>query len=113
MSTNFTLVPGKPPLIILPPTDIKANEANRIAMIIALIISVFLTYLPLRSFWRVKNIAAINICIILLILEVWQIINAFIWPNDDVSTWWNGVGICDIQGPLRYPITLALSLIHI
>lgn len=31
------------------------------------------------------------------LLNLFNIINAFIWPNDDMENWWNGEGLCDIE----------------
>lgn len=29
--------------------------------------------------------------------NLFNIINAIIWPNDDMDSWWNGAGLCDVE----------------
>lgn len=40
--------------------------------------------------------AAVLICWS-LVLNLFNIINAFIWPTDDMESWWEGEGLCDIE----------------
>ncbi len=108
MESDTTSSDG-PPIIMLPPTFPTSNHVNAIVMPIFAIIAIFISYLPFRSFCQVRNVAAVSIVVVVTLLNICTITNAFIWPNDNFETWWNGVGLCDIQAVLRYPITLGLA----
>jgi pheromone a factor receptor len=30
-------------------------------------------------------------------LNLFNVVNALIWPNDDIDSWWSGVGLCDLE----------------
>ncbi|KAI9372530.1 pheromone A receptor-domain-containing protein [Aspergillus egyptiacus] len=32
-----------------------------------------------------------------LVLNLFNIVNAFIWPTDDIANWWDGAGLCDVE----------------
>ncbi|KAJ5702566.1 Pheromone receptor 1 [Penicillium malachiteum] len=60
-------------------------------------IAIFLCIPPLVLHSKNRNYpAAILICWSIL-LSIFNIINALVWPTDDTSTWWNGAGLCDIE----------------
>jgi pheromone a factor receptor len=87
----------------------QADLANAIAIIIVGFLSMFLAYLPLRSFIQRRNVPAISLVVASLIASVFTILNAIIWHSDEQSIWWKGYGLCDVQIALRYPLTTALS----
>ncbi|THC93869.1 hypothetical protein EYZ11_006651 [Aspergillus tanneri] len=60
-------------------------------------LSILLSVVPIALHWKNRNIPATCLICWFLILNVFNIVNAFIWPNDDVDTWWSGVGLCDIE----------------
>ncbi|KAL2074949.1 hypothetical protein VTL71DRAFT_8729 [Oculimacula yallundae] len=90
------------------PTTV-ANPINAIALPIFAFLALLITYLPLRSFYRVKNIAACSIMFVLIVINLMALINGIIWPTDDWTTWWSGYGLCDVEVLIRYPITMALA----
>ncbi|KAK6585684.1 hypothetical protein PZA11_002411 [Diplocarpon coronariae] len=87
---------------------VVANAANAIALPIFAVLALLITYLPLRSFYRVKNVAACSIIFVVNVVNLMTLINTLIWPSDDWTTWWLGYGVCDVEVLLRFPITLAL-----
>ncbi|KAL5326467.1 hypothetical protein ACEPPN_004152 [Leptodophora sp. 'Broadleaf-Isolate-01'] len=89
--------------------DIVANPANAIALPLFAAIALIITYLPLRSFYRVKNIAACSIMVVIIIINLTAVINGILWPSDDWTKWWTGYGVCDVEVLLRFPITMALA----
>ncbi|PBP19916.1 pheromone receptor a [Diplocarpon rosae] len=91
-----------------PEPTVVADAANAIALPIFSVLGLLITYLPLRSFYRVKNIAACSIIFVVNVVNLMTLINTLIWPSDDWTTWWLGYGVCDVEVLLRFPITLAL-----
>ncbi|KAJ9295508.1 hypothetical protein DTO271G3_5964 [Paecilomyces variotii] len=77
------------------------NEYQRApeAIIIPLLslLSVILSITPLM--WHLRNSNFPAVCLIgwFLVNNLFNIVNAFIWPTDDVDSWWSGVGLCDIE----------------
>ncbi|MCJ1331300.1 a-factor receptor [Thelotrema lepadinum] len=49
--------------------------------------------------WHIKNrsLPASSLILWIVLENVFNIINALIWPNDNVTTWWIGEGYCDIN----------------
>ncbi|CZT50465.1 uncharacterized protein RSE6_11453 [Rhynchosporium secalis] len=92
---------------IMPPA--VANPINAIALPTFALLAILITYLPLRSFYRVKNIAACSIMFVLFVINLMAFINGIVWPSDDWTKWWLGYVLCDIEVVIRYPITLALA----
>ncbi len=80
-----------------PPYTNPALQANLFFRVFLGIISLFVTWVPTRLLWRTGEFGGTVFCVMLLILNLWAVINALIWRNDDVETWWKGDGWCDIQ----------------
>ncbi|PVH82248.1 fungal pheromone STE3G-protein-coupled receptor, partial [Cadophora sp. DSE1049] len=89
--------------------DEVANPGNAIALPLFAALALLITYLPLRSFYRVKNIAACSMMAVIIIINLMALINGILWPSDDWTKWWMGYGLCDIEVILRFPITMALA----
>ena len=62
--------------------------------------SLILCAIPL--FWHIRNrnLAASALVLWVMLSNVFNLINPLIWPTDDMSNWWNGYGLCDIEGKL-------------
>ncbi|KAB8221778.1 pheromone A receptor-domain-containing protein [Aspergillus novoparasiticus] len=61
------------------------------------ILCMLLTIPPLILHWKNRNFPVVSLICWLLCLNLFNIINAFIWPNDDMDNWWNGAGLCDVE----------------
>ncbi|PKY06215.1 STE3-domain-containing protein [Aspergillus campestris IBT 28561] len=59
--------------------------------------SIFVSIAPLVLHWKNRNLPACCLIGWFLILNLFNITNAIIWPTDDSTTWWNGVVLCDIE----------------
>jgi pheromone a factor receptor len=88
---------------------VAADPINAVALPVCAIIAIFITYLPLQAFLAIKNFPAICIIVIVDVQNLFNALNAIIWPNDNFDTWWKGYGLCDIETWLRYPLSLAIS----
>lgn len=86
-----------------------ADPINAITLPIFALIGIIITYFPAVSFWKYRNVAALSLVAISGYLNLTTAINAFIWPNDDWSTWYPGYGICDVEVVLRFPVTTAFA----
>ncbi|GKZ17358.1 a-factor receptor [Aspergillus brasiliensis] len=60
-------------------------------------VSVLLSIVPLLLHWKNRNFAASSLILWYLLLNIFNIVNALIWPTDDVDSWWDGNGLCDIE----------------
>lgn len=61
------------------------------------ILCILLTIPPLILHWKNRNFPVVSLICWLLCLNLFNIINAFIWPNDDMDSWWDGAGLCDVE----------------
>lgn len=64
------------------------------------IISIIIVIVPLILHAQNRNFPAASILCWFILLNIFNIINAFIWPNDDVESWWDGAGLCDIEAKI-------------
>lgn len=92
----------------LHPLAIVSNPVNAIVMPIFNGLAMLIVYLPMRDFYRKGNFAACSMIFAITMLNLYQFINAIIWQNDNQSTWFSGVGLCDIEVYSRYMFTTAL-----
>lgn len=60
-------------------------------------ISIFLDLPPLIWHGKARNFAASSLIVWTILANLMIFINAFIWPNDNILTWWEGYGLCDIE----------------
>ncbi|KAL8968629.1 MAG: hypothetical protein Q9183_002374 [Haloplaca sp. 2 TL-2023] len=72
-------------------------------------IAIILDMPPLVWHIRNRNIAACNLIIWTSIFNLINFVNAVIWPTDNISTWWPGYGLCDIEVKLLLAATFAIS----
>ncbi|PWY72901.1 a-pheromone receptor PreA [Aspergillus heteromorphus CBS 117.55] len=61
------------------------------------ILSILLSIVPLALHWKNRNYPASSLICWYLILNVFNTINALIWPTDDIASWWDGNGLCDLE----------------
>ncbi|KAJ5223439.1 hypothetical protein N7468_007981 [Penicillium chermesinum] len=61
------------------------------------IMSSILAIPPLILNAKNRNFPAAVLIFWCLILNWFNILNAFLWPSDDVNSWWDGTGLCDIE----------------
>lgn len=83
--------------------------ANGVALPIMALISIAISYVPLLSLIRVRNIAVITLVILSAFSNFLVFLNAVIWPNDNHATWFNGHGLCDIEVSLKNPLYTLLA----
>ncbi|KAH8663646.1 pheromone A receptor-domain-containing protein [Tricladium varicosporioides] len=105
------LTTGKPIIIPVstPPTYkvISTNAANAVCLPVFGSIAIVIMFMPFRDFYRKGNLAACSFIITNTYLCLLCVINPILWPNDDWSTWFNGVGYCDIVVQTRFAFSIA------
>jgi pheromone a factor receptor len=52
---------------------------------------------PMVWHLRNRNIGATSLVAWTAILLLFSFINSILWPNDNISTWYTGIGLCDIE----------------
>jgi hypothetical protein len=92
--------------LIRPTTQASASERSASAIILPIFacFGILSTLPPIIWHARNRNIAACGLIFWTVIGNFFSFTNALIWPTNDVSTWWNGAGFCDIQAKLQWPI---------
>ena len=52
---------------------------------------------PMLWHFRNRNIGATALVAWTIILLLFTFVNAVLWPDDNIHSWYNGVGLCDIE----------------
>ncbi|KAK9551789.1 a-factor receptor [Aspergillus fumigatus] len=60
-------------------------------------IAVVVSIPPIILHWKNRNFPATALIGWFLLINTFNIINALIWPTDDVDSWWDGHGLCDVE----------------
>ena len=60
--------------------------------------------------WHVRNrnLSASSLVSWIMLSNIMNMINAFIWPTDNIASWWNGSVLCDIETKLMIAVTFGL-----
>lgn len=91
------------------PPGSASTSPNAILLPTFAALAIVANYVPLRLLLRVKKVAASTLVIVLMIQNAFSFINAIIWPNDNVETWFSGVGLCDVEVAIRSPVSTLLT----
>jgi pheromone a factor receptor len=72
-------------------------------------LTVVLDLPPLIWHCKNRNLAASSLVFWIILLNLFNVVNAIIWPTDNVEAWWNGVGLCDVEAKLYVGAWVALT----
>lgn len=61
------------------------------------LISAVACWMPMRLFYKNRELAGTTMVIAIAILNFYYFVNALIWPNNNIAGWSKGYGWCDIQ----------------
>ncbi|KAJ5919697.1 hypothetical protein N7454_009532 [Penicillium verhagenii] len=82
-------------------TPVTAEETKiyPLAVIIPVLsfISILLCLPPLILHAKNRNFPATALICWAILLSLFNLINAILWPTDDTSVWWDGSGLCDVE----------------
>ena len=71
---------------------------------------------PMLWHFRNRNIGATVLVAWVILLLLFTSTNAVLWPNDNISNWYNGTGLCDVEVKIQvasqvaFPASLACVL---
>lgn len=80
-------------------TDSPDTKLYPLAVILPLLslLSCLLAIPPLILHAKNRNLPAAALVSWSLILNIFNIVNAFLWPTDDFTSRWSGGGLCDVE----------------
>ena len=70
--------------------------------------TILLSIAPLVWHVRNRNLAASSLIFWIVFNNIFYFINAIIWPNDDLDSWWRGYGLCDFEVKLQLAVTIGV-----
>lgn len=73
------------------------TATNAVAIPILSTLSILVSLVPAALHWKNRNFPATCLIGWFLVLNLFNIINAIVWPNDDVESWFSGAGLCDVE----------------
>lgn len=77
--------------------DIHQRHPQAVVLPILSSVSIALAIPPLILHGKNRNFPASSLICWSILLNLFNIINSLIWPTDDVASWWDGAGLCDIE----------------
>ncbi|KAJ5836575.1 Fungal pheromone STE3 GPCR [Penicillium robsamsonii] len=77
--------------------DIYQRRPQAVVLPILSSFSIVLAIPPLILHGKNRNFPATSLIFWSILLNLFNIINSLIWPTDDVQSWWDGAGLCDIE----------------
>lgn len=75
--------------------------ANLLMRVILGIFANIVCLVPLKHLYRNGEFAAVVFIVNIEIKNLDTIVNALLWRNDDVDSWWAGYGLCDVIPYIR------------
>ncbi|KAI4280301.1 MAG: hypothetical protein L6R35_005926 [Caloplaca aegaea] len=72
-------------------------------------IAILLDIPPLVWHAKNRNVAACNLISWTILVNLCNFVNALIWPTDNVSTWFTGYVLCDIEAKILLAATVGIS----
>lgn len=82
-------------------SSLVANQVSRVTLAIASIIA---SLVPFSLLWRLGEVSATIFVGNVMVTNLFTLINASIWHDDNMDAWWDGVGYCDLQTYLVLPM---------
>ena len=79
-----------------------------IALPILALITLIIDALPMIWHIRNRNLAAACLVFWIVLANLMNFINPFIWPTDDISSWWPGYGLCDVEAKLQIGVSVGV-----
>ncbi|MCJ1351119.1 MAG: a-factor receptor [Icmadophila ericetorum] len=90
-------------------TTIQFSVSREAVVVLFLsIIAIIICILPFIFHIKQRNFPAICLVFWIILINIFNFVNALLWPTDNIESWWNGVGWCDIQVKLVIGSTLGI-----
>lgn len=71
--------------------------ANLIIRVVLGVIANLVCLVPLRLLYRNGEFAAVVFILVVEVKNIFTIVMALLWRTDDMTSWWPGYGLCDLQ----------------
>ena len=84
-------------------------QANLVLRVFFGILAALCCLVPMKLLWRNGEFAAAIFCLDVIVLNVFYTVNALIWQDENVGSWWPGYGWCDLQVYLIYALDTLYS----
>jgi len=88
-----------------PPTTAPYPAAIALATLSLLVIILLLS--PMCWHLRNRNVGATFLVAWTILINLQTLINALLWPHDDIALWYNGAGLCDVEVKLQIAFSVA------
>ncbi|KAM0459481.1 hypothetical protein ACHAPV_005669 [Trichoderma viride] len=95
--TPSIFTPGPPPTTFTNPS----LTANLICRVVLALLGNLVCLVPLRLLYRNGELAAAMLILVVELQNFDNALNALIWHNDDMASWWPGYGFCDVDSHIR------------
>ncbi|KAK0328826.1 a-factor receptor [Friedmanniomyces endolithicus] len=104
ISTLFTrqaaAVPSTPTTPTTAPYPAAIALATR-SLLVILLLS------PMSWHLRNRNVGATFLVAWTILINLQTLINALLWPHDDIAFWYNGAGLCDVEVKVQIAFSVA------
>ncbi len=87
----------------------QSTSVHAILVPILSMLSVPVLITPFIFHIRHSNTGAWGILLCLILANFFSGLNALLWPSANFSGWYNGVGLCDLQSRISWPLTCAVA----
>jgi len=84
-----------------PPQGPFYTSANTITITVLTGIVILLNVVPFHTLYAAKQLPACTMIAVTDLVLFFNFINALIWHDDDITKWWNGNGLCDVEVLLK------------
>ena len=71
-----------------------------IALIVLSFLALVLSIPALFAHIKSRSFPATSMVLWIVLMNVFNIVNAFVWSDDNVGSWWSGQGYCDVETKL-------------
>ncbi|KAK0304536.1 a-factor receptor [Friedmanniomyces endolithicus] len=90
-----------------PTTPTTAPYPTAIALATLSLLVILLLLSPMCWHLRNRNVGATFLVAWTILINLQTFINALLWPHDDISQWYNGAGLCDVEVKLQIAFSVA------
>jgi len=90
-----------------PPPYPRSAQATVLSVLAPLAVAVCIP--PLIWHWRNGNFPTICLIAWFTMINLFNFANSLIWPTDDITSWWDGRGYCDIHTKLLAAFSVGIT----
>lgn len=72
------------------------------------LLTILLSIAPFIWHLKNRNLPASSLVFWIVLVDIFYFVNALIWSNDDLESWWLGYGLCDFEVKLQVAATIGI-----